>query len=348
VFVTNVRDTRPPRKQPGKVKAAEVAAALPRLAGELAGLTECRSLLAVGGDALRAILGVGEISKFHASMWSRVEVDAIRSAAVERGIPVVEALPPKLHTLTACYHPAFTMHGGIPQFRPMLQATIQRAERASRMEETAAVRPPASVFNLWAFPAAVEAALAEADRLNLPVAFDVEGYEQITIAGCRVGGQVLVWEWNARMASIIREWMARPGVVVGHNFLSDLSKLAQYGITPGKRRVVVDTIVAEALLRPSPKASKDDEEGAQRKWFALPTCVTYRVPGSAYWKEAVASPTGRPDKAKWRWATLAAYRATWPMIGPEWQEALHNGLDNWWTGELWKVQRALLERRGML
>lgn len=347
--VLNVRDWRPPDEQKPAQRAKEIREALPRLASDLAEMSECRSLLLVGDDALEATLGVDEIARYHGSQWSRNEVDSIRQAAMDRGLPIVECLPPKVHTVTAMYHPAFTMHGGIPQFRPMLARAARRAAMASRLER-APERPDGRWFDLMPEPRQVRERLEWADSVGEPVAFDVETDsetgESISIAGVRTGREVSVFRWVPAFIEVVREWLARPGVVVGHNLLFDLYALSAYGLGPGterpefRRKVWVDTIVAESQLRPA------IGEAEKRKWFALPTCVMDAIPGVAYWKEAMPHPN--PKKNKNRWATLATYRATWPDIPPELSIELYNALDNWWSRELWRVRRAELERAGML
>ena len=347
-WVTNVRKRRPP-EQSASENERGIVEALPELAEEFGALAEARTMLTVGEDGLRAVLGLAEVSRFHGSMWNRAEIDAIRAAAEARGTPVVGVLPPKLHTLVAMYHPAFTMHGGLPQFRSMLMRTARRAAMWSA-RSNGPERRSQGAFDLNPAPDVVQAWLRKADEGGWPISLDVEtpldDDEKITICGLSAGGTTAVFRWAPWWRDIVAEMMQRRGVVVGHNFLFDLYALGAYGIVPGPERVCVDTIVAESLLRPSPRMKKDDRTGAAARWHALATCVMDAGDGVAYWKEAMYA---HPPRNKNRWATLAMYEASYPWCPADEYDLLYCGLDAMYTLDpLWKARREELRKEQML
>lgn len=335
--ITNVRKIRPPQKEAKKQKYESIRAWRESLEEDLAGMSEVRTLLLVGGDALEAVLGVRHISLYHGSVLSRTEAEALR--AVETEFPPVAALPPKVHTIVGTYHPAFALRGK-PMFKPMIKTVIARAARWSQGEDGPA-RVPSGFFNLEASAGEVGEFLAREDAARQPIALDVEtpfdNAKQIDICGVATSVGAVVFPWSVEHREVIREFMQRPGVVAGHNFGFDLRALAAYGIEPARERRVVDTIVAGALLWPPSRTTK------KTRWLALSTCVSRVLDGVPFWKGIPRN--GQPPENKWR---DALYRATWPLV-PEWLHGrLYCGLDCVETSRLWGAQRALLHREAML
>lgn len=105
-------------------------------------LQECRTILTVGADALKEVVGVGPDSFHHkrggglarlvGSVWSVAEVTAIRAACRPTALPL--RFPPKLHSVVAAIHPAAALRGS-RHLMPTVYQMIQRARRLSLQEE---------------------------------------------------------------------------------------------------------------------------------------------------------------------------------------------------------------------
>ena len=107
----------------------------------LVNLVECRTILCVGADALREIVGItpasfhhkkgGGLARLVGSTWSREEVIAIRAACRSDSPPL--PLPPKLHSVVASIHPAAALRGS-RHLMPTIYQMIQRARNLSLQE----------------------------------------------------------------------------------------------------------------------------------------------------------------------------------------------------------------------
>lgn len=350
VRLTNASLTRPPHKEKPEAKMARLRRWLPALEEEYTG-SEAKAVCLVGEDAFKVTLGARThlrampggkwrredergISLWHGSVITRAEAEAMRSTH-ESKWPLVAALPPNAHSFVVTLHPAFAMRGK-QAFAPSIRANIGRAVRWAA-KPAGPVRPPEEWFHLTPEPGEVEAALRQADEAREPWALDVEtphdNHHFITTLGVATGRGVWAFPWGGRFRDVVRDALARPGVVVGHNFAFDLDALAAYGIQPADRtgRACVDTIVAAARLEPPFEGSD------KARWLALASCVKRMLDGVAFWK--------KPE-----WATTRAiYKVNWPRLCEEWMlERLYCGLDNFYTRLLWKVQRQLLAAENML
>lgn len=82
VYITNVRKCLGAEKEDKDIKAASISHCVNAfLRRELETIRSCRVVLAVGADALRITTGLHEATKFHGSVWTRPEVEAIARAA---------------------------------------------------------------------------------------------------------------------------------------------------------------------------------------------------------------------------------------------------------------------------
>lgn len=247
--------------------------------------------------------------------------------------PMVEELPPKVHSVVITLHPAFSLRGR-SAFKPGIKTNIARAARWSIARE-GPKRVPEGVFNLTAMPDEVHEARAQCDMAREPWMFDIEtpyeNHERITEMGILTQGAAFVFPWDEGYSAVMRDAFAGKGVSGGHNvYAFDLPTLANYGVEPGPERKIVDTIVAGSLVWPPFKGSK------KARWLALSACVLRVCDGLAFWK-----------KPEWE-TTRALFQASWPGV-PEWlQPRLYCGLDNVYTGKLWRAERALLKAEGML
>lgn len=335
-YITNVRKVLPPRRESKKQKVASLLEWRPQLEAEMRTLGGCRTLALVGADAMTAVLGMGRVSLYHGSVLTRREVEEIRK--VGSSIVPTIPLPPQLHSIIITLHPAFALHGK-PQFRPFIKSVLGRASRWA-LAEDGPTRPHDGI-NLTPTVDETDRLLMDADLAGAPVVIDVEtpmdNGSHIDLCGVSAGGRVHVFPWTTEHQHLIRDWARQPGVMVGHNISFDLKALAAYGIRPGPKRKVVDTIVAGALLWPPNKEVK------KTRWLALSTCVMRVLDGVGYWKTV-------PRKNKPPILTFrdAMYRASWPMLA-EWQyPRLYCALDCLYTGRLWAAQRQLLQTEQML
>ena len=99
IFITNVRKCAPSREETEEEKAASISHCVrnylePELAAVAAAHKEAGRTRAafqpIGADATRLIMGRGNMQKFHGSVFSRAERDAMAEAAEGAG----ETAPP--------------------------------------------------------------------------------------------------------------------------------------------------------------------------------------------------------------------------------------------------------------
>jgi len=288
VRVANVRRCLPPEHEKSRSQVLSTQhCTRTYLHPEMADLSEVRTIVCVGGDALREVVGIGGISKVFGSVWSRAEVEAIRAAARVGEPPL--PLPPRLHSVVAAIHPAAAMRGS-KWMMPTIKQMIWRGWQWSQREKGPGDRLAGLTVDLQPAPEVVEAALRE----HSTVAMDVEtvGREskQISILGLATSpSEVMVMDWREPYISIVRPFLEDPTyAVIGHNFAFDMHALWE---TSGidVRAQVLDTMNAAALLWPPVPKRKQDEttkEKLQLPWHSLALCVMRVFEGEAYWKEA--------------------------------------------------------------
>jgi uracil-DNA glycosylase family 4 len=317
------------------------------LQAEIDRCTEARTLLLIGADAAEAVLGIcgpqrdpdnpkkrltPSIQDYHGSTFTRAEALALQAWARENGIPTVQGLPPKVHSVCVTLHPAFALHGNMPRFKLAIKMAIGRAALLSQ-SAVAPSRPGAEVFDLYATPEALTGWLGAWGPVD--VTSDVEtprdNPKRILLCGVGIATEkILVFDWTAAHVEIMRRWFRMAGATVGHNFLYDLRAFAAYDVRPVKPRSIYDTIAACARLQPV------DDEVRDFPWLSLTTCVARHRPGFYYWKEAE------------RTCQQALYQASFPWCAPEDFDRLYNGVDVYQNSALWMVVKPLLQREGML
>lgn len=350
--ILNVSPYRLPETEPDSHRLTRRADQIPALQAEVMRCSEARTLLLIGAESAEAVLGLcgpqrdlsdpkrkrkltPSMFDYHGSTFTRTEALALQAWARENGIPVMDGLPPKVHSVAVTLHPALTLHTRMPRFQLSIQMAIGRAARMSLMDAGPA-RPPESFFHLMAEPDEVnDYAHTASSLLESPTTVDVETprNQQKRIILCGLGSantKILVFPWAPVYADILRWWFGQPGYIVGHNFLYDLRAFAAYGIRPAKLRRILDTMVACARLQPV------DDEVRDFPWLSLATCVARHSPGFYFWKEVD------------RTVTQALFRSTWPGVPRELQDRLYNGVDVYQNSWLWKIVEPTLQREGML
>lgn len=350
--ILNVCPWRPPEDETGAQRlGGRWAENVAGLQEELGKLREARSLLLIGAEAAEAVLGIcgpqkdpadphrkrrltPAISEYHGSTFTRSEAMALQGWARGERVLTVADLPPSVHSVTVTLHPAFAVRGK-PRFKRWIQTVIGRAARRSGAS-VGPPRLPESAFALMPSPEMVEGLVAFAGAHGLPLEMDVETPEKepkrILLCGVGVEGSArMVFPWGAEYAAIVKRWLEGPGVTLGHNFLYDLRAFAAYGIRPGPRHVIADTMVACARLHPV------DDEVRDFRWMSLGACMARHLDGRAYHKQP-----GRSCQA-------ALYRAHYPaLVEAGLLDRLYCGRDCEGTGALWGAAREELKREGIL
>src|SRR5213593_940613 len=323
VFVSNVRKCMYEDETPAERETSVAHCARAYLEAELVRAAP-RALLLVGGDALKTISGLKDTERYHASVWTRAEVDEIRRALGHSGVP---ALPPTLHTISVTLHPAYAMRAGLPQLRPSITLAVARALRW-------AGRPagPARdwTFNLEPTPDDLAAYLDTRE----PVAVDVEtphdDFECIELCGFSArDGHAMVVEWREPYIEITRAFLGRGDVrKVLHNGAFDRKAFAAYGIKVAPP--VWDTIQAAALLHPPFRGAE------KHRWLNLFTCAARLIDGLPNWKDTERS------------ETRALYRAAYPRVPNFMHPKLYNAADVIVTRRLRDAQEIVLREEGMI
>jgi uracil DNA glycosylase superfamily protein len=299
VFATLVRWERPPAKEkPHDTRRSIDYAASAYLAPGLSACREARVVLALGGDALYALLGLdaGEAWRVAGSVWSRAEAEAIQCAGGQQ--PLAVRLPPQVHTVVAGIEPAMGQHGA-----RWMMPTIRRVMARARLFATAGI-PPFSYspdsngifrvdrlaglhINLSPSPAEVEAELAAGP---VPV-LDVETPrgEPHTILMCCVASSpasVVVFDWREPFVSIVKAHLENSAKKFGgHNLSYDHRAFWENGIRVTTRGY--DTITLAARLMPpvaDRKQKETDRKHVKVRWHGLEACVLRTFDDIAAWK----------------------------------------------------------------
>lgn len=277
-------------------------------------LTEARCVLAIGSDASWLLTGRGNMMKLHGSVWTRDEIEAMR--AVTWGLPPL-SLPPRVHTVICCYHPAFAMRG-FPQAWNGIYKVIRRAKVWAMRENG----PRRDFKFAWAFPAQTS------DKLSIDIETPREQPLVINLVGVSAtDDEANVFPLMGNMRAM-REMLASGALKVGHNFAFDHKAFLANGLPI--EEPIWDTIVAENLLRPP------SGEALKRRWFALSTACQHWLEDWPYHKEA-------NDEH-----TRAFYRASFPSVPVELHEYLYCGLDCIATRRLQSIQEKVMEAAGLL
>lgn len=348
--ITNVCKWRPPESEtPAQRFAGRWSDNIAELSSEVLGYEEARTLLLVGAEAAEAVLGIcgpqkdpenpkrrltPGVSEYHGSVFTRAEAIALQEWARGSGATVAAGLPPRVHSVVVTLHPAFTLRGK-PRFKRWVKTVIGRAGRWSNKSAGPERREEAR-FNLMPMPEQVAELVEEARRSRLPLEVDVETpeEEQRRILLCGVGlqsGMTLVFPWGGDYAKVMGDWFAWPGVTLGHNFLYDLRAFSAYGIRPGPKHVIADTMVACARLHPV------DDEVREFRWLSLGACMARHLDGRVYHK--------KPQRGCQR----AIYGAHYPgAVGGGLLDRIYCGRDCEETGRLWEPVRDELKRESML
>lgn len=301
------------------------------LARDFVRLTSCKTLLLLGAEATRAVLGLSGIANYHGSTFTRAEVDALRG--FHSGEPtLVPVLPPFVHTVVCSLHPAYAMRG-MPQFKPGISTVIRRARNWS-LSDKQSERYGQEAFTLQ--PTVSEFA-AFCENI-IEASIDVETSRktgEILMCGVASDTHVMVVPWTGEYIAIVGKLLQSSKLKIGHNFVFDEMAFNRYGLDTAPP--VWNTIDAGALLWPPNKErTSTGKRRAGAKWLSLASCVLRACDGVPYWKRV-----DLPD-------TAVTYSASYPWCEPGLYEALYCGLDCLYTMKLKVTQAALLEREGML
>jgi len=326
-FVTNASRCLPYDNE--KDPSERIAHYSPLLAQELAALTQCQTLLLVGAEATRAALGIKGIAQYHGSVFTRAEVDALRT--FHAGEPtLVDAIPPNVKTVVCSLHPAYAMRG-MPQFRPVIGTAIKRAQRWS---ESGRTPQRFSDFYLQPTVDAFDDFMSHLDDASIDVE-TLRSTGEITVCGVSNDTTAYVVPWFGDYIEVVRKYLASDKEKTGHNFVFDKMAFWRYELDTNPK--VWNTIDAGALLWPQQKErTSTGKKRAGAKWLSLASCVLRVCDGVAYWK--------RPDLPD----TAVTYAASYPTIDPSLYEAVYCGLDCLYTMKLKRAEEALLLREGML
>jgi DNA polymerase len=316
-LVTNVRRCLPP--EPDKQRVATIRHCRSAYLGEMLGrLPEVRTIVCVGGDALRQIVGIGEVTRVFGSVWSKAEAAAIR--AVEFPEASGLRLPPKLHTVVAAIHPAAAMYGSRHLLPGIKQVIARGPILAAHDEDPIGDRLAGLSINLHPTEEEVQEMLNGGQ--HSPLVLDVETPRDkptvIEMCGIACGDKkALVIDWREPYVGMVKRLLEDPErVVIGHNFSYDMRAFAAYGIEVQAK--VLDSINAAAILWPPVPDRKAEEQGARKltlPWLSLALCVMRMYDREAYWKE--------PESV----AGQAFYRVAYPGYAPyEWPK-LYCALD---------------------
>jgi uracil-DNA glycosylase family 4 len=335
VRVLNVRDWKVWDKQPRRERLAEIAERMEAIQHELHTYREARTLLCVGADALRAVLGTDSISKYHGSFLTRAEAGAFRSLPPSKDVPTPLVLPPNIHTIGCTFHPAFALRGN-PQFKGEILVAIGRAWQASQASSSPCVRPEAASIALGGDYEEVARAIGKWDRYCIDIETSRDG-SRIDLFGWGFpdGTQVSA-SWGSDVLELAKSSLRAGKVVIGHNLLFDLRRLYEAGCRLDA--TFVDTIAGAALLHPPPtqSAKKEGKVSVGPSRLSLGACAVRYVPFAVNWKQ--------PSDPY----TQALYRASWSSV-PQWQwPMLYNSLDCHYNLKMWWPMRELLQRGRML
>lgn len=329
VYITNVRKVQPPEKQPKKERLAQIASFHSELSAEFHSLTQARTLLLVGADALRSGLGTSEISRFHGSVFTRQEAEALRGLADPS---ILVPLPPQVHSLAVTLHPAFALHGNL-QFKSEIIQAIARAHRWSE-REAGPTRPARELFDLSCQMDDLLRALEQATTVAIDVETPRDG-PGIDLCGFGVpDGRVWVAGWCRDVAEVVQMLMDSNKVIVGHNLLFDLRRFMEMGIKVTNKPIIADTIAGGALLWPPQPQSKKKGKGGPNR-LSLAACTLRLLDGCFNWKD--------PSSLE----TQSLYHTNWKVR--DWQiPRLYNALDVWHNLKMWWPMRELLRQENML
>lgn len=340
-YITNARKCLPPEQESSaNLKSSLLHCGESWLRNELAACVEARAILCVGADVLWQVVGIKNISEVVGACWNRQEVEAIR--AVMRPDWLLP-LPPKVHTVMACLHPAAAMRGS-RWMLPTLRMVIGRAKEWSQEKYGPGWADPGydrlyqMSINLSPTPQQLTQALEEADG---PVAVDVETPREnphhIILCGIApTRSRALVCEWREPYTDILRQWLSdSASVACGHNFYYDHAAFVANGITV--RAKVYDTITqASRLWPPVADRKQEGQEGGKKKlkvkWLGLQLSAMRAMDGVAPWKGL---------EQPWMQAFYsAAFGHRW---APYQYPALYCSLDVLYTRQFLEVQKGMME-----
>lgn len=306
VFVTNARKCLPPEKESSRDLLHSLNLCGSNwLKDELSSCVEARTILCVGADALWQIVGIKAISDTFGGVWNRQEVEAIRAATRQDWML---PLPPKVHSVVACIHPAAAMRGA-RWMMPTIRNVMSRAKQWSEKEHGPGMayaicgnlsckeqegwlaydRLAGLDINLNPSPEQLEEALNEAK--GQVYAIDVEtprdNQSEILLCGLATStSRAFVVEWRKPYCDVIGKFLSNNNrAIAGHNFYYDFKSFASNNIRVNAK--VYDTITIGSCLWPPVAARKQGETGRKAvkvPWLGLQNSVLRVFNDEAPWK----------------------------------------------------------------
>lgn len=222
------------------ISHAQASACRGRLQEELWSLTNAHVIVALGGEALKALTGIYK----ETAKWQNHPLLP----------PFDPPTPPWVKYILPLYHPAFIRYRGVRGEMAALKVGFQKVRQmllgSYRTLQHDQLGEPLQLGEL----------------LGKPVAFDIENpqgfIERIGFACIFPDGQVRSgsWAWTPAIQQHTRQVLAQPGLVkIAHNMAHDIRHLYEEGVEV--RDPVFDTMLAHQQLQPEMEKSLDAVSG---------------------------------------------------------------------------------------
>jgi hypothetical protein len=293
VRVMNVRRCTAPKKEKKDLKKLSINhCAQNYLWPDIQKLSEVRTILCLGSDALQEVVGMPGITQVFGSVWKRDEVEAIHAAM--RPAPVFwRVLPPKLHTVIASLHPAAAMRGS-RQYMPTIKQMIARAYMLSQ-ENSCPVGDRLSGLTINIDPTLSDFQYITRHK-SKPLSIDIETPDEtstriLCVAVADSPTNTIVFRWREPFITAMKELLEdSERHVLGQNFSFDrncfVRNLWNGDPRPFKARVY-DAMTLSVLkwpVVPNRKAGEVGKKSFKIPFHGLALCRMRLNDREGYWK----------------------------------------------------------------
>jgi hypothetical protein len=306
-------------------------------------VSEARTLLILGGEALQVAIGLTNAPEVMGAVWTAAEARAI-SAVLKSGT-LLERLP-QLETVVVSVHPADAR--GARWMLPTIYRFIARASAWSQVSFSKGHLRLADLTNRMGHVtinlSPTEDDVEEAFAGEGPVSVDIEtpkgrNGEILLVGVAPTAHKAIVVDWgNASLRRVLTVQLGNGQSIVGHNFYYDHRGFSLNNIRVAGR--VHDTITQASTLYP-PVADRKIEavegEGGKKgkklkiKWLSLQNCCLREFEDWAPWK--------RVEELRW---VHEFYKVAFPRVSPwEWSK-YYCGIDVIKTRALHDVQKEMM------